>query len=76
MHAILNAKIVECLISFEAATKKNRNEDVMDNKDKENAAQQKSQNKFNSTTHKEKTENQNQTHNVRKEGIAPINQKR
>lgn len=48
----------------------------MDNKDKENAAQQKSQNKFNSTTHKEKPENQNQTHNVRKEGITPINQKR
>lgn len=31
---------------------------------------------FNSITQKEKVENQNQTHNVRKEGITPINQKR
>lgn len=31
---------------------------------------------FNSITNKEKVENQNQTHNVRKEGIAPVNQKR
>lgn len=33
-------------------------------------------NNFNSITQKVKTENQNQTHNVRKEGINPINQKR
>lgn len=32
--------------------------------------------KFNSITQKVKPENQNQEHNVRKEGIAPINQKR
>ena len=31
---------------------------------------------FNSITQKVKVENQNQTHNVRQEGIAPINQKR
>lgn len=31
---------------------------------------------FNSITQKKKTENQNQTHNSRKEGIVPINQKR
>ena len=31
---------------------------------------------FNSITQKVKVENQNQTHNVRKEGIAPINQRR
>lgn len=34
------------------------------------------QEKFNSVTEKRKVENQNQTHNVRKEGINPINQKR
>lgn len=38
--------------------------------------EQKSLNKFNSITEKNKPENQNQQHNVRKEGIAPINQKR
>lgn len=32
--------------------------------------------KFNSVTNKVKVENQNQTHNARKEGIGPINQKR
>lgn len=32
--------------------------------------------KFNSITKKSKVENQNQTHNSRKEGIGPINQKR
>lgn len=32
--------------------------------------------KFNSVTQKSKVVNQNQTHNVRKEGIAPINHKR
>ena len=30
--------------------------------------------KFNSITHKVKPENQNQTHNVRKEGLGPSNQ--
>lgn len=32
--------------------------------------------KYNNVTQKNKVENQNQTHNARKEGIAPINQKR
>lgn len=36
----------------------------------------KSNETFNSITQKVKPENQNQTHNVRKEGITPINQKR
>ena len=36
----------------------------------------KSNEKFNSVTNKVKVENQNQTHNVRKKGIALINQKR
>lgn len=31
---------------------------------------------YNSITRKVKPENQNQTHNVREEGIAPVNQKR
>lgn len=33
-------------------------------------------NEFNSVTQKAKPENQNQQHNVRKEGIGPMNQKR
>lgn len=33
-------------------------------------------NKFNSITQKTTPENQNQTHNSRKEGIQPINRKR
>lgn len=36
--------------------------------------EQESQHKFNSITQKGKPENQNQTHNVRKEGIGPQNQ--
>lgn len=36
----------------------------------------KSNEEFNSITQKVKAENQNQTNNVRKEGIEPINQKR
>ena len=38
--------------------------------------QKKDNEKFNSVTQKRKVENQNQEHNVRLEGIAPINQKR
>lgn len=48
----------------------------MDKKEKEQRERQKNLNEFNSVTRKVKPENQNQTHNVRKEGIAPINQKR
>lgn len=46
--------------------------------DKKEMKQQrkKSNEKFNSVTQKVKVENQNQTHNTRLEGIAPINQKR
>lgn len=36
----------------------------------------KNHDKFNSVTQKITPENQNQTHNSRKEGIQPINQKR
>ncbi|WP_205839117.1 hypothetical protein [Velocimicrobium porci] len=44
---------------------------------KEEKIQRKKENEmFNSATQKVKVENQNQTHNVRKEGIQPINQKR
>lgn len=42
----------------------------------ENRQEKKSNDMFNSITNKAKVENQNQTHNVRKEGISPINQKR
>lgn len=42
----------------------------------EKIEQKKVQATYNSVTEKEKVENQNQTHNSRKEGINPINQKR
>lgn len=48
----------------------------MDKKQLEEQQREKSNEKFNSATNKVKVENQNQTHNVRKEGIAPINRKR
>lgn len=48
----------------------------MNQKEKEQAERQKNLNEFNTVTQKVKPENQNQTHNVRKEGINPINQKR
>lgn len=48
----------------------------MDKKEKERQQRQKNSNEFNSITQKVKPENQNQAHNVRKEGIGPINQKR
>ncbi len=48
----------------------------MDKKQQEKQSQQKDHNKYNSVTNKTKLENQNQEHNVREEGIHPINQKR
>lgn len=48
----------------------------MDKKELEQVQRKKSNEKFNSVTQKQKVENQNQTHNVREEGIAPTNQKR
>lgn len=48
----------------------------MDQKQQNELQEKKEHDKFNSITQKCKVENQNQTHNVRKEGIAPINQKR
>ncbi len=48
----------------------------MDRKEREKRERQENLNEFNSVTQKVKPENQNQTHNVRKEGIQPINQKR
>jgi len=48
----------------------------MNHKEQEQMNQQENHNKYNSITHKTTPENQNQTHNVRKEGIQPINQKR
>ncbi|MBQ7955073.1 MAG: hypothetical protein IJ282_04935 [Lachnospiraceae bacterium] len=45
-------------------------------KKQEQINEQRSLNKFNSVTEKHKPENQNQQHNVRREGIGPINQKR
>lgn len=48
----------------------------MNKKEQERENRQKNLNEYNSITQKMKPENQNQTHNVRKEGIQPINQKR
>ncbi len=48
----------------------------MDKKEQERMNRQKNLNEYNSVTQKVKPENQNQSHNVRKEGIQPINQKR
>ena len=48
----------------------------MDKSKQEIIEEQKNHNKFNSITQKTTPENQNQTHNVRKEGIGPVNQKR
>lgn len=48
----------------------------MDKKKQEALNRQKNLDEFNSITQKVKPENQNQEHNVRKEGIQPINQKR
>lgn len=50
--------------------------DDMDKSKLEKLEEQKNHNKFNSVTRKTTPENQNQTHNARKEGIQPINQKR
>lgn len=43
---------------------------------REKSAQKKQNEMFNSITQKVKVENQNQTHNAKKEGIAPINRAR
>lgn len=48
----------------------------MDKKKQEQIQEQKNQDKFNNITQKVTPENQNQTHNSKKEGIQPINQKR
>lgn len=44
--------------------------------EQEKIEEQRNHNQFNSVTQKATPENQNQTHNARKEGIQPINQKR
>lgn len=51
-------------------------EENLNKKKQEQINEQKSLNKFNSITENKKPENQNQDHNVRKEGIGPINQKK
>lgn len=48
----------------------------MDKKTQEQIQEQKNHDKFNRITQKVAPENQNQTHNSKKEGIQPINQKR
>ena len=48
----------------------------IDKSKQEKMEEQRNHNKYNSITQKKEPENQNQTHNVREEGIGPINQKR
>ena len=48
----------------------------LDQKQQNELQEKKDHDKFNSITQKNRVENQNQTHNARKEGITPINQKR
>lgn len=48
----------------------------MDKKEIEKLQQKKSRDEFNSVTEKVKVENKNQEHNVKKEGLQPMNQKR
>lgn len=45
-------------------------------KETEKEEQQKFKETFNQTTHKETPENQNQAHNVVREGTGPINQRK
>ncbi len=45
-------------------------------KNREETRQQMNHNEFNSVTQKKKPENQNQEHNVRKEGLQPMNRKK
>lgn len=52
------------------------NDGKFNKKQQEYLNEQKSLNKFNSVTEKVKPENQNQQHNVRREGITPVNQNR
>lgn len=52
------------------------NEKEMNKKKREQINRQKDLNEFNQVTQSVKLENQNQQHNVREEGIKPINQKR
>ena len=48
----------------------------MDRRIQEQTERQINHDKYNSITQKKTPENQNQTHNVRKEGTGPVNQKR
>ena len=48
----------------------------MDKKAQKRIQEQKNHDKFNNITQKTTPENHNQTHNTKKEGIQPINQKR
>lgn len=47
----------------------------LDQKQQNELQEKKDHDKFNSITQKNKVENQNQMHNARKEGIAPINKR-
>ena len=51
-------------------------EHMHEKKQQEKQVEREQLQKFNSVTHKVKPENQNQQHNVRREGIGPVNQKR
>lgn len=65
-----------CFCTMVPKGKKKKRRPTMNKKEQERDNRQKNLNEYNSITQKVKPENQNQTHNVRKEGIQPINQKR
>lgn len=49
---------------------------ILNREEQEELQRKKENERFNSITQKIKVENQNQTHNSKKEGLAPVNQKR
>lgn len=63
-------KLVLHILNYEVISLQEKNKKKL-----KELQEQKFHNKFNSVTEKLVPENQNQEHNVRKEGITPINQK-
>lgn len=79
VHKVMRQREFYNLNSFhrgENMTTAESKEKNMDKKEQEKQNEKQNKDKFNTITQSVKPENQNQTHNVRKEGIGPINQKR
>lgn len=69
-------KFVTALTLAQTLIMRKEMRNFMKSKEQEHLHKQKNLNKFNSITQKVTPENQNQTHNVKKEGVQPINQKK